>query len=80
MHQAQDARLTLRLEILADSWAPGKMQDEQRARGSSLFSCPPGWVARNLTDLSGLACHRHRHTGLIWPLVLGPVSRVKSLD
>lgn len=80
MHQAQSARLTLRLEILADAGAPEKIQDEQRARGWSCSSCLPGWVVRNLIDLSGLACHRHRHTGLIWPLVLGPDSRVKSQD
>lgn len=80
MHQAQDARLTLRLEILADARAPERIQDEQRLRGWPRSSCQPGWVARNLTDLSGLACHRHRNTGLIWPLVLGPDSRVKSLD
>lgn len=78
MHQAQGARLTLRLEILAHAPAPGRIQDEQRARGWSRSFCLPGWVARNLTDLSGLACHRHRYTGLIWPLVLGPDPRVKS--
>lgn len=59
MHQAQGARLTLRLEILADARAPGRIQDEQRARGWSRSSCLPGWVARNLADLSGLACPRH---------------------
>lgn len=53
MHQAQGGKLTLKLEILADARAPGRIQDEQRARKWSRPSCPPGWDARNLTDLSG---------------------------